>query len=213
MDEVRFSMKNVVNLVAVTFCMAYACSSTYKFTEMYSSEHLKKTNINNLMLMVLYPEDMIETRVALETSMADEFKKNSIQAYCGYMSLGSYNNLADRTEEIKSALREANTDNLLIIDPIRAIEHDPSAYHNEVAFYRAFRMESAEFWSSVTEIIESADASNFIYGVSIWNMQAGEFIWQGTYDIHAPGGYELQNAKAYAREFSKVILDTLKEKN
>jgi hypothetical protein len=74
-------------------------------------------------------------------------------------------------------------------------------------------MESAEFWSSVGEIFESADASHFVMVVSIWNVDVGDFIWQGTYDIKAPGGYDLQNAKVYAREFSKVILDTLKEKN
>ena len=200
-----------IPLFILTF-LAGACSSTYKFTEQYSSEHLKSSDINHLMVMVLYPDDMIETRVALETSMADEFNQQNVVAVCGYRSFSSYENLEDRVDDIKSALRETNSKNLLIINPIRAIDHDDSDYHNEVAVYRALRMESAEFWSSVTEILESADASQFVMGVSLWNLDAEDFIWEGTFDIKAPGGYDLQNAKVYAQEFSKVILDTLKEK-
>jgi hypothetical protein len=94
----------IINPVIPIFLFV-ACASSYKFTENYSSKDLSDIDINHVMLMVLYPDDMIETRVALETSMADEFNKNHVEAYCGYKSQSSYENLEDRVDEIKSALR------------------------------------------------------------------------------------------------------------
>jgi len=202
-------MKNGTFISLLGIVLFYSCSSTYELTNSNSSPQLANTQVNDIMVMILYPDDMIEVRVALEKSLADEFNKNGIKAYCAYTSISSYEDLEDRTDEIKSAMEKNNTRNLLMIDPVRALDHDESKYYNEVAVYRALGMESTEFWSTVTELAESADASRFIMGVILWNMDVGDFLWQGTYNIKAPGGYDLQNAKIYAADFAKVILKTI----
>lgn len=202
-------MKNRMIISLLGIVLFYSCSSTYELTSSKSSPQLATTHLYDFMAMILYPDDMIEVRVALEKSLADEFNKNGIKASCAYASISSYENLEDRTDEIKSALEKNNTRNLLLIDPIRALEHDESKYYNEVAVYRALGMESTEFWSTVTELLESADASRYVMGVLFWNMDIEDFLWQGTYNIKAPGGYDLQNAKIYAADFAKIILKTV----
>lgn len=204
MNTIRFAW--IIGLLVLI-----SCSSTYQLTNSKYSPELKDSELNDLMIMVLYPDNIIETRVALEISVADEFTKKGLKAYCAYKSFSSYENLENKTDEIKSALEKNSTKNLLLIDPIRSLEHDESRYYDEVAIYRALGMESTEFWSTVGELAESADASRFVMGVLLWNLDSEDFIWQGTYDIKAPGGYDLQMAKEYAKEFADIILKSIEE--
>lgn len=195
-------------LIAIIFAR---CSSTYKLSQVTSESELNNIELNDFFTMVLYPESQIEARVALEKSISDHLNTLGLKSTSGYTYLPNYDKIEEQTEQIIGALKKSNSKNLLLFNPIHIIEYSDEAYYNEVAIYRAMGMESAEFWTNVGYLLESSEASKFIIGVSLWNLEQEKFVWQGTYDINAPGAYELEYAKLYSKEFIEVILEDIQK--
>ncbi len=186
-----------------------SCTSYYNLRDKIVTPELINIPLDNFLVMVMYPDEKIETRVALETNIAAELKENGKKVSCGYTEISSYDNLDDQVDDIIASMKQKNAKNLLIFNPIVASEYSNTDYYNEVAIYRALGMESAEFWSSVESLAESAEASRFVIEVSVWNINVQKFVWKGTYDIKAPGGYDLQYAKHYSRKFVSIVLEDL----
>lgn len=161
------------------------------------------------MVLLLYPDDDIEARVALEKSTVDNLKSKGLKATAGYTKVPSYENLEGKASDIIAAMNSSNSENLLIVNPIEYNKYSDTDNYNAAMTYRAIGFETSEFLTNVSALAEQSAAEKFTMGVSIWNKTLQKFIWEGTYKMKLPGGYELDTAKLYSAEFIEVLLEDL----
>ena len=189
-----------------------SCGSSYDLSNESSQPELSGIPLNNFLILVLYPDDDIEARVALEKSTTDHLKSKGLKATAGYTLIPSYANLESEAMNIIEAMDRSGTENLLMVNPISYSKYSDTDNYNAATTYRALGMETSEWLTNVSALIESSQASKFVMGVSLWNKAEDKFVWEGTYDLKVPGGYELDTAKLYSAEFIDRVLKDIESK-
>ncbi|BDD02147.1 hypothetical protein [Persicobacter psychrovividus] len=199
--------------ILIVFVMALyslGCSSSYKLMEQTGALSPTEMKEKSLMVLVLYPDEQIESRVALEKSVVDHLRSKDIKAICSYQHLTSVDGIATNLDNLMTYVSSNKCHNLLIFNPIKSIDYNEDSYHNQMGVYRVLDLKTAEFWGSVGALAESAEASRFIYGVSMYDLNKKKVTYQAKYKIKAPAGYDLEYAKGYAKEFVDEIIGDLK---
>ncbi len=202
----------LVNLVIllVLLTLSVACSSGYELVQSEKNNDFAGPPADKLVVMALYSYENLDLKVIVENEFVQHFKSIGIETSADYKYFDSYLNFEDRIDEFSEKLDGLGIETVLIIDPVHAIEHDDNDYLARNNFYQTFGMKTASFWASIGELAESSDASNFVMAVTLWNRVIKDFVWMGTYDINAPGGYNMEAGKEYTKEFAGIVAEQLK---
>jgi len=189
---------------------AIGCSASYALKNAQKSPGHSGGPMKKLMVMAFYADDDLEARVVVETAFVERMTALGLDVVPGFKHFDRYHVLNGREAEVTAKLDSLGLDGLLVFDPIRAKNHDQSAYEDERAWYRALGMDSADFWGAVEQIGDSEDASNFVVQVVLWSRASQSTAWQGTWDIYAPEGYKLEYAREYSQEFADIVIGRLR---
>lgn len=202
----------LVNLaiLLVLLTLNSACSNSYELVQSEKNSDFVGPPTDKLVVMALYPDENLDLKVVVENEFVQHFKSIGIETSAGYKYFDSYLNIEDRIDEFSEKLEGLGIETVLIIDPVRAIEHDENDYLARNNFYQTFGMKTASFWASIGELAESSDAANFVMAVTLWNRVINDFVWMGTYDINAPGGYNMKAGKEFTKEFAGIVAEHLK---
>ncbi len=166
---------------------------------------------SKLLVMALYPEQDVETRVAIENAVVGALRESGIDVDAGYREFESYDGLDTRVAELKSALSAGGFDALLIVDPIRVKQHDPGEWAERRSAYRALGLDTSAGFNLLGQLAEQADAAQAEIDVLLWNPASESFVWHTEYDLNAPGSYELEVARQYADALARMVADSLRK--
>lgn len=202
-------MKKVIALILIAL-FAFSCSGTYNLTQSSKESELSGIRLDNMMVLVMYPDSDIESRVALEKSVTDHLKAKGLKASPGFNFIPSYNQLESQASNIIEIMESNGFDNVLVIDPLSYKKYSDTDNYNSAMAFRAIGWETAELFTNVSALVEQSQASNFIMGVALWNKPVEKFVWEGTYNVNAPDGYDLDYAKLYSVEFIDQVLKDIR---
>lgn len=200
-------------LFALCFVSGCAASGRYTLTEAEMNPSYTQGPLDDLMVMALYPDEELEVRVVIESALAAQLRAEGVEVEPGFRHFESYDDLETHVAEVADRLADLGIDGIILFDPIRARRYDPSEHANRRAFYRAMGMDTSAMFAAVGQLAAEAEASNFVIGISLWNVEIQDIAWQGTWKIKAPGAYDLEYAKEYSAEFGAILAETLRSEN
>ena len=197
----------------VTALLGGACSSKAKFklAEEERNPGYAAGAVGNVLVTALYPDADLEVRVVVESAFTSRLVELGVQAVPGYKHLDSYENLEGRVEEVTAKLEELGIDGIVLIDPIRARDYDPSSHEAQRAVYRAAGMSFSLIIATLDQARSEADASKYVMSVVLWNRWVKDYAWFGRYDIKAPNGWDLKYAKQHSADFASVVVGELRD--
>lgn len=203
-------IKYLIPLTAV-FVLS-ACAGAPSIREGQSQRNLDVMTgpASRILVMALYPEENMETRVVIENAVVGGFRTSGVEASAGYRVFESYAGLETRVDEVKQAMNAGGFDALLIVDPIRVTSHDPGEWAQRRSAYRAFDMKTAATFNLIGQLAEEAEAAKAEIDATVWDPGSESFVWHMEYDLNAPGSYDLDVARQYADEFGKMVSGTLR---
>ena len=127
---------------------------------------------SDVMVMALYKDQDLEVRVIVEDAFCESLATEGLECEPGFRHVTSYQNLEARKYEIGRTLAELEIGTLIMIDPIRAVDFDPSEYENRRAIYQSMGMDASLVFASFGQLTASADASKYVMQILVWDRQA-----------------------------------------
>lgn len=201
----------VLGTLVICFACGCAPSGRYSLAEAERNPSYAQGPLDDLMVMALYPDDELEVRVVIESALAAQLRAEGVEVEPGFRHFESYDHLEARVAEVADRLADLEIDGIMLFDPIRARHYDPAEYESRRAFYRTMGMDTSTMFAALGQMAAEADASKFVIEIALWNVDIRDFAWHGTWQIKAPGGYDLDYAKAYSAQFAVIIAEKLRE--
>lgn len=206
--------KNFRTCVCLSFVLPLlaACAGGPSIKEGNSQKNLDVMAgpASRVLVMALYPEQDMDTRVVIENAVVGGFRQSGVDAAAGFRTFETYSGLDSRVAEVKRAMEAGGFDALLILDPIRVKSHDPGEWAERRSAYRAFDLSTAATFNLIGQLSEEADAAKAQFDVTVWDLGSESFVWHMEYDFNAPGSYDLDVARQYADEFGTMVSGTLR---
>lgn len=207
----RCHKRNIAYSILVGLVLT-ACAGAPSITVVNSQQNAGAMSApaSKVLVMALYPEQDVETRVAIENAVVGAFRQSGIDVSAGYREFESYDGLEVRVAELKSAMTAGGFDALLIVDPIRVKQHDPGEWAERRSAYQALGMDTSAGFNLLGQLAEQADAAQAQIDVLLWDPGSESFVWHAEYDLNAPGSYELEVARQYADALAKMVAESLR---
>ena len=168
--------------------------------------------VSNILVLALLEDKRHESRVIIERGFVQEMKAAGINAVAAYTKFDSLGALTADPAAYESELQEMGMEAVLFVDPIRLdTDYDPGDYARTRSAYRALGLDTAASINLISNMAAEASAAKVVMNVGLWRPGAEKDLWNSTYDINAPGNYEIETAREYTAAFAKAVIGGLRE--
>jgi len=210
MNIVRKRVGGLLTIIVCLLLTACAGAPSVKVAGSQQDTSRMAGPASRVLLMALYPEEDLQTRVVMENAVVNAFRQSGVDASAGYREFESYSGLENDVAELKDRMRAGGFDALVIVDPIRITHHDPGEWASRRSAYRALGMDTSASINLIGQLSEQAAAAKAEIDVLVWDRGSESFVWHTEYDLNAPHSYDIEVARQYADEFGKMIADSLR---
>lgn len=165
------------------------------------------------MLVLSLQEDRVhDSRVIIERGFVEELRQAEVNATAGYTRFDSIDALINNPQTFEAQLREMEVASVLFIEPIKLdTDYDPAAYAERRSAYRALGLDSSASANLLGQIAAEASAAKVILNVGLWLPGSDKDLFNSTYDINAPGNYDVDVAREYTAAFAANVIADLRQ--
>ena len=168
--------------------------------------------VDNVLVLSVQEDRVHDSRVVIERGFVQQMKAAGIDATAGYALFDSVDELLRNPQSFEPKLAEAGIASVLFIDPIRLdTDYDPGEYAQRRSAYRAIGFDNSATINLISDIAADASAAKVVMNVGLWLPGSDTDLFNSTYDINAPGNYDIDAARVYAAGFADAVIADLRQ--
>ena len=208
-------MKKFRNLsLTVTAFALTACggSPSLESRDVQVDETYAGGAVQNVLVLSMQEDSVHDSRVVIERGFVNQMRAAGIDATAGYAVFDSVDALLRNPQAFEPELAERGIASVLFIEPIRLdTDYDPGEYAQRRSAYRALGWDSSTSINLLANMARESSSAKVVMNVGLWRPGSEKDLFNSTYDINAPGNYDIDAARQYAAAFAdEVVVDLRK---
>ena len=208
----KTTTRNLFLTVAASTLVACGGSPSLESRDVQVDETYVGGAVQNVLVLSLQEDSVHDSRVVIERGFVNQMRAAGIDATAGYAVFDSVDQLLQSPGTFEPVLAEQGIASVLFIEPIRLdTDYDPGEYAQRRSAYRALGWDSSTSINLLANMARESSAAKVVMNVGLWLPGSNNDLFNSTYDINAPGNYDIDAARQYAAGFAdEVIVDLRK---
>ena len=168
--------------------------------------------VDNVLVLSLQEDSVHDSRVVIERGIVQRMRAAGIDATAGYAMFDSIDELLARPSSFEPTLASNDVASVLFVEPLRLdTDYDPGEYTARRSAYRALGWDSSTSINLIAQMARESSSAKVVMNVGLWVPGSEEDVFNTTYDINAPGNYDIDAAREYASQFGDAVVEDLKK--
>ena len=198
-------------VLATAFTLAACGGASLETRDVEVDESYTGGAVKNVLILALMEDSLHDSRVIIERGITNAMKAEGIDAIAGYTIIDSVDQQTADPDSFDPLLAEKGVQTVLFLDPIKlTTDFDPGEYAQRRSAYRALGMDASVSMNLIGQIAAEADAAKVVMNAGLWRPGDDKDLFNATYDINAPGNYDIDAAREYAASFAEVLIEDLR---
>ncbi len=204
-------IQKLIVLAASLILAACAGSPAMETREVQVDKTYTGGAVKNVLVLALVDDARHESRVILERGFTNTMKAAGIDARPGYALFDSVDALVAKPGDFVPELSAQGIETVLFIDPVKlTTDFDPGEYATRRSAHRALGLDSAAGINAIAMFAADADAAKVVMNVGLWRPGGDDDLFNSTYDINAPGNYNIDASREYTNQFAQAVVEDLR---
>ena len=206
-------MKNYIWL-PVMFLLLTACGGTPSLETRDTSVDQTYTEgpVKNVLVLSLQEDSVHDSRVVIERGIVQRMRAAGIDATAGYAVFDSVDQLLAQPSTFEPTVVEKGFASVLFVEPLRLdTDYDPGEYAARRSAYRALGWDDSAGINALAQMARESSSAQVVLNVGLWLPGENDDIFNTTYDINAPGNYDIDAAREYANQFGDAVIHDLRK--
>ena len=166
----------------------------------------------NMLVLSLQEDSVHDSRVVIERGFTQQLKNAGVDAIAGYTRFDSIDALVADPDSFEPALKDLGIASVVFLEPIKMdLDYDPGEYAQRRSAYRALGLDTSASINLISDLAREASAAKVVMNVGLWMTGTKDDVFNATYDINAPGSYDVDTARGYASQFALNVIDDFKQ--
>ena len=207
------TLSRVSGLFAIMLVLS-ACSGSpsLETRDVKIDESYTAGPVDDILVLSLQADELHDSRVIIERSFSQKMKDAGINAIAGYTRFDSMDELLANPSVFEPALEREEVEAVLFIDPVKLdTDYDPGEYAARRSAYRSLGFDDSATINLLSNIAHDASAAKVVMNIGLWIPETDTDVFNSTYDINAPGNYDVENARQYALGFAEIVIEDLRK--
>ena len=168
--------------------------------------------MENVLVLSMQEDAVHDSRVIIERGIVQRMRAAGIDAKAGYAVFDSIDELIAKPSTFEPTLAANGIASVLFIEPIRMdLDYDPGEYAARRSAYRALGWDDSAGINALAQLARESSSAKVVLDVGLWLPGKDGDIFNSTYDINAPGNYDIDNAREYANQFGDALVVDLRK--
>ena len=168
--------------------------------------------VENVLVLSLQEDSVHDSRVVIERGIMQRMRAAGIDATAGYAVFDSVDALLAQPSSFEPTLAAKGISSVLFIEPLRLdYDYDPGEYAARRSAYRALGWDDSAGINALAQMARESSSAKVVLNVGLWVPGKDGDIFNTTYDINAPGNYDLETARGYATQFGDAVVEDLRQ--
>ncbi len=168
--------------------------------------------VENVLVLSLQEDSVHDSRVVIERGIVQRMRAAGIDAKAGYAVFDSIDQLLANPSSFEPTLASNGVDSVLFIEPIRLdYDYDPGEYAARRSAYRALGWDDSAGINALAQMARESSSAKVVLKVGLWVPEQKDDVFNTTYDINAPGNYDIDAAREYATQFGDIVVEDLRK--
>ena len=170
--------------------------------------------VDNLLVLSLQPDEVHDSRVIIERGIMQRMRAAGINVKAGYAVFDSVDALLADPASFEPKLEAEGIDAVLFVEPVRLdYDYDPGDYARRRSAYRALGWDDSAGINVLAQMARESSSAKVVLNVGLWVSGRDEDVYNTTYDINAPGNYDVDASREYASAFGDAVVEDLRSHN
>jgi len=205
-------MNRLILVFLIVFLAGCSGSPTLSARDVEVDDNYSGGPMSNILVLSLQSDDLHDSRVIIERGFVQQMRGAGIDATAGYAKFDSIDALLNNPQSFEPQLESMGVASVLFIDPVRLdTDYDPGEYAARRSAYRAIGFDNSAGINLINQLARDASAAKVVMNVGLWLPGTNDDLFNTTYDINAPGNYDVDAAREYAASFAQSVIEDLKK--
>ena len=168
--------------------------------------------VENVLVLSLQEDSVHDSRVVIERGIVQRMRAAGIDAKAGYAVFDSVDELLARPDTFEPTLESQGITSVLFIEPVRLdYDYAPGEYAARRSAYRALGWDNSAGINVLAQMARESSSAKVVLDVGLWIPGKDDDVFHSTYDINAPGNYDIETSREYAAQFGDAVIADLKQ--
>ena len=168
--------------------------------------------VSNMLVLSLQEDSLHDSRVVIERGFTQRLQSAGVDAIAGYTRFDSVDALLANPQSFEPQLEQMGITSVLFLDPIRLdTDYDPGEYAARRSAYRSLGYDDSASINLLAQMARESSSAKVVMNVGLWLPGDDGDLFNSTYDINAPGNYDIDAAREYAQAFGEEVYVDLKK--
>ncbi len=200
--------------IAFLFFLLSGCGGTPSLETRDTSVDKTYTGgpVDNVLVLSLQEDSVHDSRVVIERGIMQRMRAAGIDAKAGYAVFDSIDELLAQPSSFEPTLASSGISSVLFIEPLRLdYDYDPGEYAARRSAYRALGWDDSAGINALAQMARESSSAKVVLNVGLWVPGKEGDIFNTTYDINAPGNYDIDASREYASQFGDAVVQDLRK--